>query len=1182
MTYIPPKKFTTDKLPTTGNDGDTAFHDTLKKPLYWNNGWHQTGDDSYVGPIDLFLIAGQSNAHGHADVSGLDDNQIVTNDVFFYTSWHYNTSNASTDQYYIDWSADVVAGETTGTIDTIPIDNTKFGPEVGFARRAKELSSTKNRIGILKYAVGASQLTADQDGTNDTYSDWDLTATGDREGDALRGWKLAVTDGLDKLTAAGLTYNIKGLIWWQGESGGALDDYKSLFTHMRDYLNKPNLPIIVTIINYGEAIRNKYIQLATDDDYIENVDAGEFGHMEFGGNPNHVGAISEGGTPKDMFNIGMEYANVFASMFGESPIPKLDQTITFPSQPSRDLSAGTHTINNVFTSSGLDVVFTSSDTSLATISGNVVTLLAPGTVTITATQAGNNSYNSATTTQTLEITSGLWSPEYDSGVVGWWDASDTSTITTDVDGVTVTAWNDKTSNNAHFTNTVGTSPELDTEVVDGSSLTTIHMSDDEFRTGYLSTAQKETLGLTNDTTKQTDVIWYFVGRVDASVAQTTSNNEAMFAFQGTVDGATPSEQRQFILLNTNDSAQNNLFWYNTANASPNFVQQHYYTRSATYPAATSPDWFQTTLQLDMPGGVANTWTDGNAITTNASVIPQPDKNAYLRLNKYQKTLEGEWGEIIASTSTALEDRQKIEGYLAHKWGTTSRLPTDHPYKSFAPGESPWTPSSLNTLVWLDASDETSVTHSSNAVSQWSDKSGNNYHFTQSTATNNPTTNSSTIGGLNALDFDGSDITSQADYLQNTSVPFSGTHSIFVVMLARSADTDYTRVLENSNGFVFGLGSGNTDFMTIYRPAPTSAWNDLDTNTPTQSVLNAGIYGVTNDNSTATPYVNGTAQNTKNGNMTVNMTGGMNLGAWTGGDQAFDGLIGEIIITPNVLSSAYRQKVEGYLAHKWGLTAELPADHPYKSLAPAGESWSPVALNTISWHDVSDSDTVVETTGVVTTIEDKTGNGLDLVANSSSTNNHALQTASQNNLDVVSLDGNDYYELSNYPLPADGNFSISVACEVTQIDNIHDAVFAMNSSSRDFQVEDGANAPNGEWRGKINSTAGSSSAANGATSGFMILSFVADLDSNELSIHINGTKLTETILTSYTTAFDTVQHFTVFTNRAKNAYPAGKIGEIVVATETSSDTIDKIHGYLAHKWGTQDALPSDHAYKTSAP
>jgi hypothetical protein len=34
-----------------------------------------------------------------------------------------------------------------------------------------------------------------------------------------------------------------------------------------------------------------------------------------------------------------------------------------------------------------------------------------------------------------------------------------------------------------------------------------------------------------------------------------------------------------------------------------------------------------------------------------------------------------------------------------------------------------------------------------------------------------------------------------------------------------------------------------------------------------------------------------------------------------------------------MTTADRQRVEGYLAHKWGLTANLPADHPYKNAAP---------------------------------------------------------------------------------------------------------------------------------------------------------------------------------------------------------------------------------------------------------
>jgi hypothetical protein len=47
----------------------------------------------------------------------------------------------------------------------------------------------------------------------------------------------------------------------------------------------------------------------------------------------------------------------------------------------------------------------------------------------------------------------------------------------------------------------------------------------------------------------------------------------------------------------------------------------------------------------------------------------------------------------------------------------------------------------------------------------------------------------------------------------------------------------------------------------------------------------------------------------------------------------DGEVAEIIIYNSVLSDADRQKVEGYIAHKWAMTADLPADHPYKSVAP---------------------------------------------------------------------------------------------------------------------------------------------------------------------------------------------------------------------------------------------------------
>ena len=41
------------------------------------------------------------------------------------------------------------------------------------------------------------------------------------------------------------------------------------------------------------------------------------------------------------------------------------------------------------------------------------------------------------------------------------------------------------------------------------------------------------------------------------------------------------------------------------------------------------------------------------------------------------------------------------------------------------------PNGSDLLLWLDADDNTTITHSSNAVSQWNDKSGNGNHATQS-------------------------------------------------------------------------------------------------------------------------------------------------------------------------------------------------------------------------------------------------------------------------------------------------------------------------------------------------------------------------------------------------------------------------------------------------------------------
>lgn len=64
----------------------------------------------------------------------------------------------------------------------------------------------------------------------------------------------------------------------------------------------------------------------------------------------------------------------------------------------------------------------------------------------------------------------------------------------------------------------------------------------------------------------------------------------------------------------------------------------------------------------------------------------------------------------------------------------------------------FTPLEVNPTAWWDASNSASITESGGAVSQWDDLSGNGYHLTQATAAYQPITNSSTLNGLNVLEF----------------------------------------------------------------------------------------------------------------------------------------------------------------------------------------------------------------------------------------------------------------------------------------------------------------------------------------------------------------------------------------------------------------------------------------------
>ena len=105
-----------------------------------------------------------------------------------------------------------------------------------------------------------------------------------------------------------------------------------------------------------------------------------------------------------VLNKPLAITNVGPSYLGGPATPTLtDQNIIFNSLPSKSVGDANFA-SGAYSTSGLTVSYSSSNTAVATILSNQIHIVGGGTSTITASQAGSTSYNAATSvTQTLTV-----------------------------------------------------------------------------------------------------------------------------------------------------------------------------------------------------------------------------------------------------------------------------------------------------------------------------------------------------------------------------------------------------------------------------------------------------------------------------------------------------------------------------------------------------------------------------------------------------------------------------------------------------------------------------------------------------------------------------------------------------------------------------------------------------------
>ena len=230
------------------------------------------------------------------------------------------------------------------------------------------------------------------------------------------------------------------------------------------------------------------------------------------------------------------------------------------------------------------------------------------------------------------------------------------------------------------------------------------------------------------------------------------------------------------------------------------------------------------------------------------------------------------------------------------------------------------------ILWLDGADPngTGTTPAINSsVTTWTDKSGSG---------NNATATSAAKYSNNGITF-----TSGNFYTMN--VPYPETYTVFLVSTNSSSSQSYF--------FTRSAGPGNSpSFVQNYSGTTLEWYNNANRNTISSSPSSPFLATVSYQNGgNTTGYYFGTQSYSVTSTQTYTSSPWTGIGGSSATGNRFVGTMYELIFYNSVLSTTDRQKIEGYLAWKWGLQANLPLAHPYYSAAPPGASSTVTTTNT---------------------------------------------------------------------------------------------------------------------------------------------------------------------------------------------------------------------------------------------
>lgn len=258
------------------------------------------------------------------------------------------------------------------------------------------------------------------------------------------------------------------------------------------------------------------------------------------------------------------------------------------------------------------------------------------------------------------------------------------------------------------------------------------------------------------------------------------------------------------------------------------------------------------------------------------------------------------------------------------------------------------------------------------------------------------------------------------------------------------------------------------------------------------------------------------------------------------------------------------------------------------------NWSPSDESSlIAWWDASDVSTLTGNP-VVTQITSKkgtftftkSGTPTRIIINSLTAIDFIRSSNEKMNTNILGL---------NFGI-SDGNMIIVGAVVIDAVSHVKDAIWSIedaNGSNNDIHLRAGNSSQfNGAFETEGLGLSGNN-LAGGATQNFInvpangfqgniIHSSIMDADNDDIYGRMNGLEKIN-ISNEYLTNVEMSNSiFYIHSNRSGNRELDGKFMELMIFNSNDTNLAIRAEGYLAHKWGLEGDLDSNHLYKGSAP